>query len=74
QTDCSEARSQIAGEEITMASVCKQGNSTVTMNGVLTGNLAAAYKGQITKQYSPPLYGRSEIKSTIEARRLGDCN
>ena len=74
QTDCSEASTQIAGEEITIASVCKQGNSTVTMTGLLTGNLESAYKGQITKQYSPPLYGRSEIKSTIDARRLGDCN
>jgi Protein of unknown function (DUF3617) len=73
QSDCTEARTQISGEDIVIESVCKQGNSTVTLKGALTGNLNAAYKGQVVKNYSPPLYGRSEIKSTIDARRLGEC-
>ena len=73
QSECTEARAQGSGEEITIESVCKQGNSTVTMKGTLSGNLDSAYKGQITKNYSPPLYGRSEIKSVVDARRLGEC-
>ncbi|MEQ1882089.1 MAG: DUF3617 family protein [Burkholderiales bacterium] len=73
QSDCAEARTQVSGEDISIESVCKQGNSTVTTKGALAGSLESAYKGQVVKNYSPPLYGRSEIKSTIDARRLGEC-
>mgnify|MGYP002622878993 CR=1 FL=1 len=73
QSDCSEASAERTADGIAIRSVCRQGNSTVTMTGLLAGDLATAYRGDITRTYSPPLYGRSEVKSSVEAKRLGDC-
>lgn len=69
--EASSAAARDGGFEI--HSVCKQGNSTVTTKGNLTGDLENAYEGEVTKLYSPPLYGRSEIKSIVKARYLGKC-
>ncbi len=74
QSGCEEMRTERSGQEITIRSVCKQGNSTVTATGTLRGDLETAYQGEVIKNYSPPLYGRTEVKSTVEGRRLGNCS
>jgi hypothetical protein len=73
QKDCSEARALPEGDGFAIESVCKLGNSTVTSRGVFKGDPASAYAGELEAQYSPPLYGRREVKSRIEARLLGAC-
>jgi hypothetical protein len=74
QTGCSESDTKSADGKITLRSVCQQGNSTVTTTGALDGDLQTAYRGEIVKNYSPPLYGRTEVKSTVEGRYLGGCS
>jgi hypothetical protein len=73
QSDCEETHTGRSAQGVTIRSVCKQGNSTVTTTGTLSGDLETGYQGEITKNYSPPLYGRTEIKSTVEGRFLGSC-
>ncbi len=71
---CEQSQTQSGGQGITIRSVCKQGNSTVTTTGSLSGNLETAYQGEVVKKYSPPLYGRTEVESTVEGRYLGSCS
>ena len=73
QSGCEETQTESAGGTVTIRSVCKQGNSTVTTTGTLSGDLQSAYEGEVTKNYSPPLYGRTEIKSMVTGRYLGAC-
>ncbi len=73
QTGCSESHTGTADGKISIRSVCQQGNSTVTTNGLLSGDLHTAYRGEVVKNYSPPLYGRTEVSSTVEGRYLGEC-
>lgn len=74
QSGCSESHTSADGGKIELRSVCQQGNSTVTTSGSLSGDLQTAYRGEVVKHYSPPLYGRTEIKSTVEGRYLGGCS
>jgi hypothetical protein len=37
-------------------------------------DLQTAYRGEVVRNDSPPLYGRTEVKSTVEARYLGNCS
>ena len=74
QSGCEQAQAQSDGQHITIRSVCKQGNSTVTTTGSLSGDLETAYQGKVVKNYSPPLYGRTEVESTVEGRYLGGCS
>ena len=74
QSGCAETGTESAGGTINIRSVCRQGNSTVTATGSLSGDLETAYRGEVVKNYSPPLYGRTEVKSKVEARYLGNCS
>jgi len=74
QTGCSESNTEITDGKISIRSVCQQGNSTVTTDGLLSGDLHNAYSGEVVKHYSPPLYGRTEVNSTVEGRYLGGCS
>jgi hypothetical protein len=73
QKDCSEAVAQHAADGFSIQSVCKLGASTVTTHGVFKGDLQSAYSGEVQAKYSPPLYGRREVKSLIDARMIGPC-
>jgi hypothetical protein len=73
QSGCTETHTERSAQGVTIRSVCKQGNSTVTTTGTLSGDLETGYQGEVAKNYSPPLYGRTQIKSTVEARYLGSC-
>lgn len=73
QSDCSEASITRDGDRFLVRSVCPMRNSTVTTEAVLTGDFDSAYRGQIQARYSPPLYGRSEVGSSVEAKWTGPC-
>ena len=73
QKDCKELRTLPAEGGFAIESVCKLGNSSVTTSGRFQGDLQSAYSGEIEAKYSPPLYGRREVKSQIQARLLGPC-
>lgn len=73
QKDCRELRTMPAPDGFAIESVCKLGNSTVTTSGRFQGDLQSAYSGELEAKYSPPLYGRREVKSQIQARWLGPC-
>jgi hypothetical protein len=74
QKDCKELHLLPGEGGFTLQSICKLGNSTVTTSGRFEGDLQTAYSGELEAKYSPPLYGRSEVKSRIQARWLGPCN
>ena len=71
--ECSESSVTREGDRYLVRSVCPMRSSTVTSEAVLTGSFDSAYEGQIEANYSPPLYGRSQVKSTVQARRIGAC-
>ena len=73
QSGCEEIHTESGGGTVNIRSICKQGNSTVTMTATLSGDLQSAYEGEVTKHYSPPLYGRTEIKSMVKGHYLGAC-
>lgn len=73
QKDCSQAFARRETDGFAVESVCRLGSSTVTSRGVFKGDPASAYAGELEAKYSPPLYGRREVKSRIEARLLGPC-
>jgi hypothetical protein len=71
--DCSEAAMKREGEGWVSESVCALRSSTVTTRVVYSGSFDSAYEGQSHATYSPPLYGRSEVKATIQAKWTGAC-
>jgi len=73
QKDCSQMLARRDADGFSIESVCRLGNSTVTSRGAFKGDPASAYAGELEAKYSPPLYGRREVKSRIEARLLGPC-
>ena len=73
QSGCEQSSTVSEGGSITISSVCKQGNSTVTTTGTLNGDLESTYSGEVVKNYSPPLYGRTEVISAVEGKYLGAC-
>jgi len=71
--DCSESSAAREGDNIVIRSVCPVRTSTVTTEALITGNMDSAYEGQIEANYSPPLYGLSQVKSVVQAKYLGPC-
>ncbi len=58
---------------ITVTTVCKFTDSTVTTKAVLTGDFNTNYKIDRTSNYNPPNKGRTESKQIIEAKWLSAC-
>jgi hypothetical protein len=54
-------------------SECKMGASTVTSKGLFTGDFATSYKGEVTTNFNPPMFGNGTSKTTITAKYLGAC-
>jgi hypothetical protein len=55
------------------SSECKMGPSTITSQGVFKGDFETSYTGEVVTKMTPPVFGRGEAKSTIQAKWLGDC-
>jgi hypothetical protein len=73
QEHCESATTKTEGDGFVTESVCKLRNSTVTSRGVFTGSLESAYKGEVETNYNPPMYGRAQVKTIIEAKWTGPC-
>ena len=61
------------GGKLVMDSVCKIGNTVATSHAVISGDFNTAYRMESKSTYSPPLMGRAEGTSAMEARWVGPC-
>lgn len=71
--DCSTTDVKTSAGRTTIHAVCRMQGSTVTMDGVYTGNFQSGYKGDMKMRYNPPIQGMSETHMTQEAKWLGPC-
>jgi hypothetical protein len=56
------------GGKLVMDSVCKIGNTTATSHAVMSGDFSSAYRMESKSSYSPPLMGRAEGTTVMEAQ------
>jgi hypothetical protein len=73
KANCSVMDIKPSGNKVTIHSVCKIEGSTATTDAVFTGTFDAAYKGDMTTRFNPPMHGMSESKMTFDAKWLGAC-
>jgi hypothetical protein len=71
--NCGQPKMKKSASAITVTSVCKFSDSTVTTKAVLTGDFSNTYKIDRTSAYNPPNKGMKESKQTIDAKWLGAC-
>ena len=71
--NCKQPTMKKSAGAITVTSVCKFTDSTVTTTAVLTGDFSSTYKIDRTSTYNPPNKGMKESKQTIDAKWLGAC-
>jgi len=75
---CSKQDVQKSGGTLTVDSVCKVGDATVTSHSVVTGDFNSAYSVKLTskREGGPPIPGMTpgaETQMTIQAKWLGAC-
>jgi len=70
---CSKQQIRREGNKIVGDSVCTIGDTTATSHTVFSGEFDRAYHGEIRTKYSPPLMGKSENLTLIDARWTGPC-
>ncbi len=70
---CSKQQIRREGNKIVGDSVCKIGETTATSHTVFSGEFDRAYHGEIRTKYSPPLMGKSENVTLIDAKWTGPC-
>ncbi|RSZ32732.1 MULTISPECIES: DUF3617 family protein [unclassified Variovorax] len=70
---CSKQELRTDGGKLVMDSVCKIGNTVATSHAVISGDFSSAYRMESKSTYDPPLMGRAEGTSAMEARWIGPC-
>jgi hypothetical protein len=55
------------------SSECQMGSSKISSKGVFKGDFETSYIGEVVTKIDPPVFGRGEAKSTIQAKWLGEC-
>jgi hypothetical protein len=70
---CSKQQIRREGNKIVGDSVCTIGETTATSHTVFSGEFDRAYRGEIRTKYSPPLMGKSENLTLIDAKWTGPC-
>jgi len=55
------------------SSECQMGSSKISSKGVFKGDFETSYTGEVVTKIDPPVFGRGEAKSTIQAKWLGEC-
>ena len=70
---CSTMDVQRGPGKATIHAVCKAESSTVTMDGVYTGDFSSSYRSEMKMHYDPPMHGMSESHMSQEAKWLGPC-
>jgi len=53
--------------------VCKIGDTTATSHTVFSGEFDRTYHGEIRTKYSPPLMGKGESVTLVDAKWTGPC-
>jgi len=70
---CSKQELRSDGGKLVMDSVCKIGNTVATSHAVLSGDFGTSYRMESKSTYNPPLMGRAEGASVMEAKWIGPC-
>jgi len=70
---CSKQELSSDGGKLVMDSVCKIGNTVATSHAVMSGDFGTAYRMESKSSYNPPLMGRAEGHSVMEAKWIGPC-
>jgi Protein of unknown function (DUF3617) len=70
---CSKQQIRREGNKIVGESVCKIGETTATSHTVFSGEFDRAYHGEIRTKFSPPLMGKDENLTLIDAKWTGPC-
>ena len=71
--DCSKNELKRNGDRIQTESVCKVMGTTTVSHGLFQGDFSAAYQGEVTTTYDPPMMGMKQGKTRIEAKWLSAC-
>ncbi|MEJ8858983.1 DUF3617 family protein [Variovorax robiniae] len=75
---CSKQEMRAEGGGFVVDSVCRidLGNgtaSTATTHGVITGDFGSAYRMVMRSTYDPPMMGRAQGETIMEAKWVGPC-
>ncbi|MGJ7604343.1 DUF3617 domain-containing protein [Variovorax sp. LT1R20] len=70
---CAKQDLRIESGKLVMDSVCKIGTTTATSRAVMTGDFSSSYRMESKSTYSPPLMGRTEGTSVMDAKWVGPC-
>ena len=70
---CAKQDLRLEGGKLVMDSVCKIGTTTATSHAVMSGDFSTTYRMESKSTYNPPLMGRTEGASVMEARWVGPC-
>lgn len=70
---CSKQEIRREGTRVVGDSVCQIGETTATSHSVFTGAFDQSYRGEIRSKFDPPLMGKSENLTVVEARWTGPC-
>lgn len=70
---CSKQDMRMEGGRMVIDSVCKIGPTTATSRAVMTGDFSTGYRLESKSSYAPPLMGRAEATTVVEARWVGPC-
>jgi hypothetical protein len=71
---CSKSDRRVEGNQLTIDAVCKLGVTTMTSHSVMTFSGNTAYHTEGSATYDPPMLNMSEVKSSIDAKWVGECN
>ena len=71
--NCSKSNLQIEGARVTTDASCKLDSSQVSTHTVTTYQGGTAFHSETQAQYDPPLFGRRDLQTTRDAKRLGEC-
>jgi hypothetical protein len=70
---CAKQELHLDGGKLVMDSVCRIGNTTATSHAVMSGDFSSAYRMESKSTYNPPLMGRAEGTSVMDAKWIGPC-
>jgi hypothetical protein len=70
---CTSQTFQKNGAILTVDSVCKLGQSTITSHAVYTFTGDTGYTGKIDSKYTPPMMGMASDSTTITAKWASAC-
>ncbi len=70
---CSSHSMKKEGANYVGDSVCTIMGSKITSHSIISGDFSNTYKAEVTAKYDPPLMGKSEAVTSVDAKYVGDC-